>query len=204
MARKSKEEAEQTRLLLLDAAMKVFFEKGLVKTTLANIAAEAGLTRGAIYWHFKDKADLLEALWQEQSVPLKQAAQALENQSGKNLQAGLLKIARILLTEMRDNPKMAMIMQFSQQGSADESLRLRCLEKGRQDKARVEAAMLTLQQDGILLPHLTPQIAAVIYEGLLAGICKQWTLYDLVAQTDAQIEQYLHSLARALFVDCPR
>ncbi len=62
MARKTKEEAEKTRGALLDAALDVFYEKGFVRATLDDIARAAGLTRGAIYWHFKDKAALLEAL----------------------------------------------------------------------------------------------------------------------------------------------
>ncbi len=65
MARKTKEEAEKTRLKLLDAALTVFSKKGYVRSTLNDIAKEAGVTRGAIYWHFKDKANLFEALSDE-------------------------------------------------------------------------------------------------------------------------------------------
>lgn len=200
MARKSKEEAEQTRLLLLDTAMKVFSQKGLNKATLAGIASEAGLTRGAIYWHFKDKADLLDALWQEQSTAVQHAAEAVAGQTGSALREGVLNIARVLLTEMRDTPKMAMIIQLSLQGFTDEDLRLRSIEKGQEDNAKVEGAMWQLQQDGLLLPHLTADIAAVIYSGLLTGICEQWTMYDRIAKTDEQIDQYVHSLSLALFI----
>lgn len=62
MARKTKEEAEKTRSALLDAALDVFYDKGFVRATLDDIARAAGLTRGAIYWHFKDKVALFEAL----------------------------------------------------------------------------------------------------------------------------------------------
>jgi hypothetical protein len=62
MARKTKEEADKTRHLLLDAAEHLFWEQGVSKTTLASIAEYAGLTRGAIYWHFDNKADLFNAM----------------------------------------------------------------------------------------------------------------------------------------------
>ena len=62
MARKKKEEAEKTRQDILDAALKIFARKGFVRSTLNDIAIEAGITRGAIYWHFKDKANLFEVL----------------------------------------------------------------------------------------------------------------------------------------------
>jgi len=50
MARKTKEEAEKTRQLLLDCALTVFLRKGYSATTLNDIAEEANLTRGAVYW----------------------------------------------------------------------------------------------------------------------------------------------------------
>ena len=62
MAKKTKEEALETRNLLLDTAEEVFNEKGVSSTTLSDIACAAGVTRGAIYWHFKNKADVFVAL----------------------------------------------------------------------------------------------------------------------------------------------
>ncbi len=62
MARKTKEEAEKTRQKILEAALEVFSSKGFVRTTLSDIAEKADVTRGAIYWHFKDKTDLFFTL----------------------------------------------------------------------------------------------------------------------------------------------
>lgn len=58
MARRTKAEADETRTKLLDAAEEVFFEKGVSRTSLGDIAERAGATRGAVYWHFKDKVDI--------------------------------------------------------------------------------------------------------------------------------------------------
>lgn len=62
MPRRTKEEAEQTRRKILEAALDVFSQKGFVRTALGDIAEKAGYTRGAVYWHFKNKADLFMAL----------------------------------------------------------------------------------------------------------------------------------------------
>lgn len=62
MVRKTKEETQETRDRIIKAAIDVFYEKGVGKATLENIAASAGMTRGAIYWHFKNKTDLFSAL----------------------------------------------------------------------------------------------------------------------------------------------
>lgn len=60
--RRTKEEAFETRQALLDAALPVFSENGLEATRLEDIAERAGVTRGALYWHFKNKEDLLISL----------------------------------------------------------------------------------------------------------------------------------------------
>jgi len=57
-----------TRATLLKAALSVFSSKGYAATTLDDIAAAAKVTRGAIYWHFKSKADLYNTLVEEFSA----------------------------------------------------------------------------------------------------------------------------------------
>ncbi|MDD4017118.1 MAG: TetR family transcriptional regulator [Kiritimatiellae bacterium] len=62
MARKTKAEAEKTRLRILRAALTLFVEKGYERTTFPDVARHIGLTKGAVYWHFKNKPDLLAEL----------------------------------------------------------------------------------------------------------------------------------------------
>jgi TetR/AcrR family transcriptional regulator, acrAB operon repressor len=73
MARRTKEDALATRHCLLDAAERVFQSKGVSATSLADIATAAGTSRGAIYWHFKDKAALYNAMIERVSLPLEHA-----------------------------------------------------------------------------------------------------------------------------------
>ncbi len=70
MARKTKEEARETRSQVLDAAEQVFSQKGVTNTSLNEIAIAAGVTRGAIYWHFKNKYELIAALLERVKLPL--------------------------------------------------------------------------------------------------------------------------------------
>ena len=62
MARKCKEDAEKTRQAVIESALDVFSEKGFAKATFDEIAARAGFTKGAVYWYFRNKADLVSAL----------------------------------------------------------------------------------------------------------------------------------------------
>ncbi|MEX3956780.1 TetR family transcriptional regulator [Trinickia sp. EG282A] len=70
MVRRTKEEARETRNRILDAAERVFYDKGVSRTSLADIAAHAGVTRGAIYWHFQNKGDLFTAMFDRVLLPL--------------------------------------------------------------------------------------------------------------------------------------
>jgi len=72
--RRTKEEAEATRRQLMDVALKVFSTRGYAAARLSDIAAEAGVTRGAVYWHFKSKKGLLFAILTEMANPFVQTA----------------------------------------------------------------------------------------------------------------------------------
>lgn len=72
MPRRTKQDALATRQQLLEAAIGVFAEKGVSRTSLQDIAVAAGTTRGAIYWHFKNKADLFNALMESAILPMEQ------------------------------------------------------------------------------------------------------------------------------------
>ena len=65
MARKTKEEANNTRKRILRSALDLFVKKGYAHTTFNDIASRLGFTKGAVYWHFKSKADLLAAILNE-------------------------------------------------------------------------------------------------------------------------------------------
>src|SRR5262249_7137212 len=78
MARKTKAEALATRNAILDAAERMFCTRGVARTSLHAIADRKGLTRGAVYWHFEGKYDLLEALWERCMLPLEEAFAAID------------------------------------------------------------------------------------------------------------------------------
>jgi len=70
MARRTREEAAATREALLDAAEREFSGRNVAHKNLAEVAEDAGVTRGAIYWHFRDKAELFEAMCERAAMPM--------------------------------------------------------------------------------------------------------------------------------------
>ncbi|HEV7693308.1 MAG TPA: helix-turn-helix domain-containing protein [Hyphomonadaceae bacterium] len=69
---------ERTRAALIEAAGQVIGEKGFERASLEEVAARAGMTRGAIYGNFKSKEELLLAFvgthWRPLAPPLKKGA----------------------------------------------------------------------------------------------------------------------------------
>ncbi len=77
MARRTKEDALATRETILDSAEMLFERDGVSRTTLQHIATAAGVTRGAIYWHFRDKSALFNAMMERAVMPLESALQCV-------------------------------------------------------------------------------------------------------------------------------
>ena len=70
MVRRTKEDAQETRNRILDTAVEVFSRQGVAQTSLNAIAKEAGVTRGAIYWHFANKVSMFDAMIERLICPL--------------------------------------------------------------------------------------------------------------------------------------
>ena len=70
MVRKTKEDAELTRQKIIDAARAVFLARGVSRSTLEHIAPQASVTRGAVYWHFKNKTEIFHAIREQVLLPL--------------------------------------------------------------------------------------------------------------------------------------
>ncbi|MBI6920810.1 MULTISPECIES: TetR/AcrR family transcriptional regulator [Pseudomonas] len=79
MARRTRAEMEETRAALLAAARRVFSEKGYAETSMDDLTAQAGLTRGALYHHFGDKKGLLAAVVEQIDSEMDARLQAISD-----------------------------------------------------------------------------------------------------------------------------
>lgn len=112
MARKTRGEALATREDILDAALDCFHEHGIVSTTLAMIATRAGYTRGAVYWHFKNKTEVLEAMINRERTPfverLARMSSPRRDTPIQDLRATLL----VCIAELADDSRMRELMEI--------------------------------------------------------------------------------------------
>ena len=172
--RRTKEDAEQTRLAILDAAEQVFCSEGVVSATLEKISRAAGVTRGAFYWHFKDKCDLLHALHTRYAPAQKQVilAAALEGHDNplQLLEDSGLEMIAIFERDERQQ-RLFQIMQgfIPIEGTSN------WLEEYNSEMFTA-ITQLTCQarENGTLSPQFTPQEAAVMLMSAMSGLIGEW------------------------------
>ncbi|QNR96604.1 TetR/AcrR family transcriptional regulator [Stenotrophomonas sp. 169] len=80
MVRRTRAEMEQTRASLISTARRVFSEHGYAATSMDDLTAQAGLTRGALYHHFGDKRGLLAAVVDQIDAETDARLQAISDQ----------------------------------------------------------------------------------------------------------------------------
>lgn len=102
MARRTKEQAAETREKILAAALEVFSRRGYSLTTVNDIAKEIGLTKGAVYWHFKNKPDLLASMIKHHESNFCEDLSEFQPDSVDEFRQFLLKHARMVA----DNPEV--------------------------------------------------------------------------------------------------
>ena len=119
MARKTKEGAEETRTAILEAALALFSTRGVARTSLSDVAQQAGVTRGAIYWHFANKKELLDDLWNQAILPYESLAEIGKRTDEPDPMGHLRKIIEKLLLDV------------SQQGRARQVFQLWILDRGK-------------------------------------------------------------------------
>lgn len=182
MARRTKEDALATRHALLDAAERSFQVHGVARTSLAQIAEAAGLTRGAIYWHFKDKADLFNAMMQRVTLPLEtgltRVAEAGDADGDiiASLRAHLLSSLRQVThdEQTRRVLEIAVLMvEMSGELADARAQHAQSLADGRRHLART--LQRAAEQRRISLPA-PPEVLATGLKALLRGLVDQWLL----------------------------
>lgn len=179
--RRTKEEAAKTREAIVSAALACFERHGIAQSTMAQIAHEAGVTKGAIYWHFSNKREIFHALRQQVSLPLLDRADTTLLHGGEA--PALERLGRFLdatIESLEGDRKLRealSVMHFKceyVEAMADE------LDDGRRNTRRLvealETAYAAARDEGTLRIDLTPRAAAVETLAFLTGLTRLWLL----------------------------
>lgn len=177
MARKTKAEAAATREALLNAAEEIFFAKGVARTSLEQIARHAGLTRGAVYWHFKNKGDLFMALVEQVRMPfqsLMDEVDKVDTQTSPLESIRLACHAGLARIEQPSYQRILSILLHRCEFFSD----INPLEM--QDKIGNECfeemldVFILAKQQQLLRDDISPEIATRLMQAMLGGLFQDW------------------------------
>ena len=204
MVRKTKEEALETRHRILDAAEHVFQERGVSHTSLAEIASAAGVTRGAIYWHFENKAALFDAMIQRVFDPLEAKLAELQNQPGENPIDALRAIALHFIDRVAHDPAYTRVLEISwhkcEYVGEMATIRDNHLECGNRYLDVLTEGFRLARERGFVARAIEPRQAAVGLMAVVDGLVVNWTLdnqlFPLAKFGPAIVDSYLAGLGR--------
>ena len=180
--RRTKAEAAKTRSSIVEAALACFDRYGIAGSTLDQIAAAAGVTKGAIYHHFASKGQILHELRQQVAIPLlDEADTGLLHEPGYSPLERIERfLAGFLDTMTRDaHTRGALnVMQFKCEYVDGLASELKDMVK---NNTRLLAALRHAYRDarrqGELAPCITPEVAAIETDMFLAGLVRLWLMH---------------------------
>ncbi|MBA3507103.1 MAG: TetR family transcriptional regulator [Betaproteobacteria bacterium] len=200
--RKTRTEALKTRERLLDAAERVFCERGVSRTSLAELATAAGVTRGAVYWHFKDKAGVFRAMCDRATSPfatmIEQAGATAAADPLATLRGLCISGLQRLATDVRTQTVFGIIFHKCERvdelaglASGHERDRTECT-------ARLEDIVRQAASAGQLGANADATMATRALNAFLTGVMHEWLLrpraYDLAAAAPALVDVFLAGL----------
>ncbi|WP_099137621.1 multidrug efflux transporter transcriptional repressor AcrR [Xenorhabdus innexi] len=203
MARKTKQQANETRQHIIDAAIKVFSDRGVSTTSLSEIAVAAGVTRGAIYWHFKNKTDLLFAA--VSTMPINKI-DALEKEYQAKYPNNPLLVLRsmliFLLKIMTSDSQNRLLMEIffhkcefvGEMSLLAEQIREVCIS----DYQKIEDMLVMCIQSGELPYELDVTRSAIMLRALMTGLLENWLFapesFNIQEQSESLVDGFIDTL----------
>ena len=189
MARKTKQEAQETRQHILDVALRLFSQQGVSSTSLGEIAKAAGVTRGAIYWHFKDKSDLFSEIWELSESNIGE----LELEYQAKFPGDPLSVLREILIHVLESTVTEGEMAVVQQAQ-----RNLCLES----YDRIEQTLKHCIEAKMLPADLMTRRAAIIMRGYISGLMENWLFAPQSFDLKKEARDYVAILLE-MYLLCP-
>lgn len=194
MARKTKEEAEKTRQTIIESAFKVFRTKGYSKTTLQDIAVEAGVTRGAVYWHFKNKPDVFGQLMDHAFRPFEAFFEGILESTTSPVEI-LIKFMDAWLSRatIQSHFREAFEIVFLMTEWSDELMPYKMEYRSMELKFinDIEKIFVKGIEDGSFRPDLDPHTAAVYYYSNMFGLAQVSLFFEEQLEIGKSKKEYI-------------
>lgn len=190
MARRTKAEAEQTRQQILKAALDLFVEKGYERATFEDVAERIGLSKGAVYWHFKSKPDLFTELVEDMTAKHNAQIAALlsEPVSLEGLVSHFVARAELLVSKPINRKYIKMMLSMDWPSAKFVSVKRRLREHGKGPFVILETTLAALQKNGEVRSDADIAMAGAVLGATWLGLIKLQIDQCLDADLSASIK----------------
>ena len=202
MARRTKEDAEATRQQILDSAERVFAARGVTHCTMADIAADAGVSRGAVYWHFTSKADVFNAMLTRQHDANKVVCAAARAPEEPDPLGQFRSILVHFLRKLVQDPQQRRVSEIfhhkCELAGDQEVLRQQLQATGDEIDRDIALSLRNAVSRGQLPADLDLTRAAIAVHAYIEGLTGNWLLrpasYPLDREAEALVDALLDML----------
>lgn len=177
--RRTKEDSEHTRRQIISAARRTFARQGVTQTTLEDVARAAGVTRGAIYWHFAGKTELFYAMREQVSLPTIDTGFAVSPLDAADPLGSAERYLRGVMASLEDPAAREtfriMIFRCEYVGELERELvrqRSRCTDL----YGKLAQVYRRARRVGQLRRGLSPSLAALSTCSFLVGLMRLWLM----------------------------
>lgn len=197
--RRTKEEAAATRLCIIRNALELFSENGVSATSLVDVAKRTGVTRGAIYWHFKNKWELFEAVWRHYSQPLDELSAASQEETQVDPLGKLAEIIRYILIGMVEQQSLRqMFLICMRESSSQGEYPQRVKALFHQINERRKNTLANAVRKGQLPENFDIDAGAMFLRSSVDGLIINWIRAPEAFALPPRIDQFVTGILAAL------
>ncbi len=201
MARRLKKDALETRQKLLESALDIMSEKAFPNVTMNEIAERVGLSKGAIYWHFKNKNDVLlnlvDDIWtrfNEEFTARLASLKSLddmrpyfkEKMRGPSRNEWHRKISKVMLRQQEWPPEIR------------EKVRLILRERMERERRRIEELLSAARHEGLIRKDASPEdlslLFTVTFQGIFMFQLREFSHVDFARHVDFILDAFREKL----------
>jgi AcrR family transcriptional regulator len=187
-------EGERTPERLLDAARKLFATQGYDGASLDDVAAAAGMTKGAVYHHFESKADLFWALAKERLSGQMDIADDADAVDQAWDEAKLTDVLKNVLHQSADDQDWARLHYEILSRTRDPDAKRHFVQQERFLLERLTGTVKAAQTQGEARADIAPQAVALV----IAAVAERLMQYDMLQVEDPDIAKLLPDIVRVL------
>lgn len=191
--------SEESRKQVLDAAVATFAQRGIANTSVQDIADAAGLSKGAVHYHFESKEELLQRVLEQCLGAVEQ--RVLHTLNEPNLPMDRLRraIAEMWTVHRDGLPEILIVTELVTLARQNEPIREALAAAFRSTRQLIiDVGFSRLLEMG-LRPKVSLDVAARLLLAMIDGVAVQYCIDPMVPEEEGELLRTIETTMLAMF-----